>query len=366
MAEPVMSAMEKSLRRALEAGDPTDPAFRESIYSASERALERMLAGKGLDDGAAHAQRTRLAETINRIEDEFYERQTAAGFAEDGPAQHDPELSLDPAYADVHAYAAHPADEIGDAAEDARDGEVPLHPVFGETEGRSPHGGPVAMAVGAPDGEDEVEEPVRPSPRARGMEAEERATARSGAQLRRFLVIGLVAAVILAVCAWLVLGGASASGTAAEATGPRWIELFDGRRLDAVATPTGGRMEAMDESGTGQAGLRFTPAASGDSVMTVAVGRGVLPDIRGRSVTVEVTAGSPDGAARSFAIRCVVDGADRCGRQVFTTARASESFAFDLALPPGASGGRFEIAPMPATDAAALDLYAIRLNRQTI
>ena len=50
MTQPAMTAMEASLRRALEAGDVLDPTFRESIYSASERALERMLA---LQPGAA-------------------------------------------------------------------------------------------------------------------------------------------------------------------------------------------------------------------------------------------------------------------------------------------------------------------------
>ena len=68
-----MSAMEKSLRRALEAGDARDTEFRDSIYLASERALERLLLEKPTDEETAHSRRVHLAETINAIEAEYFE-----------------------------------------------------------------------------------------------------------------------------------------------------------------------------------------------------------------------------------------------------------------------------------------------------
>lgn len=71
--------MENSLRRALDAGDASDPQFRDSIYTASERALERLLRENSIDEDTAHARRVRLAETINRIEADYF---SAFGAAE--------------------------------------------------------------------------------------------------------------------------------------------------------------------------------------------------------------------------------------------------------------------------------------------
>ncbi len=49
----VMSALEESLRRALNLGDAADPEYRLSIYQASERALEKMLAEKAVPGNEA-------------------------------------------------------------------------------------------------------------------------------------------------------------------------------------------------------------------------------------------------------------------------------------------------------------------------
>ncbi|WP_152048040.1 hypothetical protein [Aureimonas psammosilenae] len=363
MSQPAMSAMERSLRRALEAGDAVDPSFRESIYSASERALERMLDGKAMEEAAANAQRARLAETINRIEDEFYERQTAAGLAADGPAQYDPEISLDPAYADAHGYAAHGADHPSNprpmrpaADEDEEEEEFSLTPVFDGGEQEHPA---IAMAASSP-GASAVEEPVRPSARARADEAMRDETRQSGRYIRRIVLIGLLALLVIAGLAWFV-SGREGSGAATGETSA--IELFDGRRLDALSTPNGGRMEALEVADGQQAAVRFTPAGAG-SVMAVAMGPGVVSDVGGRPVRIEIVAGSPDGAARSFSVRCLVDGTDRCGEQVFTTARRNESFAFDMTIPEAASAGRFEIAPVPPDGREDLDLFGVRLQSQ--
>jgi hypothetical protein len=357
-----MSAMENSLRRALEAGDANDPAFRESIYAASERALERMLTQKPTDEALAHMQRTRLAETINRVEDEFYERQIAAGAAEDGPAQHDPELSLDPAYMDAHAYGTR---EAG-ARDDARPrggGGLELRPVFtGSADNPSAVGIAVARPGGDGSGEAAVVEPIRPSPRTRGADAARRSTRRGNAQFRRFLLIALFTAAALALGIYFYFFYASGNGSEpAAAAGGAWIDLFDGKRLDALAAPNGGRIEALaaDAAG-GRPAVRFTPADASSS-LTVAVGPGVASSVDGRKVVVELAAGSPDGATRLFSVECRLGGQSVCGRRFFATARRSDTFVFDMDVPAGAKAGDVEITPTgPA--ATGLYLYAMRLK----
>ncbi|KAB0678739.1 hypothetical protein [Aureimonas leprariae] len=355
-----MSAMEKSLRRALDAGDAKDPAFRESIYAASERALERMLAQKPVDDAVAHVQRTRLAETINRVEDDFYARQTEAGAGEDGPAQHDPTLSLDPAYRDAHAYSTRdPGAE--DDSRPANDGAFDLEPIFDTRSGDGPATG---MAVAEPGaaraGKPAAVEPIHTSPRTRAADAAREATKRSNAQLRRFLLIALAVAAVLAAGIYFVYASASPSEPTGGADGA-WIDLFDGKRLDALATPEGGRVEALATDATGgRAAVRFTPSGEAAS-LTVAVGEGVARSVDGRKVVVELAAGSPDGTARTFAVECRLGGRSVCGRQNFATARRSDTFVFDMEVPEGARAGDIAITPTePST--AGLYLYAMRLR----
>ncbi|RYG65169.1 hypothetical protein EON77_18860, partial [bacterium] len=75
------------MRRALDAGDASDPAFRETIYAASERALERMIGERPMDEAQAQAQRIRLAETINRVEQDYYEAGGGAAPADPTPVE---------------------------------------------------------------------------------------------------------------------------------------------------------------------------------------------------------------------------------------------------------------------------------------
>ena len=65
------SAIETSLRRALEQGDRADPNFRLEIYEAAERALLRLETSNGMSDEARDRHRRDLIGAIETIEDEY-------------------------------------------------------------------------------------------------------------------------------------------------------------------------------------------------------------------------------------------------------------------------------------------------------
>ncbi|GGD29952.1 hypothetical protein [Aureimonas glaciei] len=363
-----MSAMEKSLRRALDAGDASDPQFRDSIYTASERALERLLQANPIDEDAAHARRVRLAETINRIEADYFVAFGVAG--EEGATE-----AID------RSNAATPS--LPGAAVNHREEEERF---VAESEGslaRDDTALPPSWAGGQDDLAADSATPgesIADGP-ADGLRAGQDATVLSRADeqwrakpkpSRRRRAFGLAAsAVLLALLVgiyWLYgaivtpLGTQenTAGNTAAGAASAEWISIFDGKQLDAIATPSGGTVDSVTVRE--EPAVRFAPAAVGGEI-NVAIGPGVVREIQGRNVRVEVVAGSSDGANREFAIRCLFAGETVCARQRFQTSQARDTFVFDMAVPAGAdAAGALAIDPTLAAPAVDLDLYSIRLQ----
>ncbi|MEN3792211.1 hypothetical protein [Fulvimarina sp. MAC3] len=66
------SPIEKSIRRALEAGAPDSLKFRQGVYRAAERAVERVLTSE-TDDAQADAMRRELEEAVQRVEADYSE-----------------------------------------------------------------------------------------------------------------------------------------------------------------------------------------------------------------------------------------------------------------------------------------------------
>lgn len=363
-----MSAMEQSLRRALEAGDARDPAYRESIYSASERALERMLAAKALDPEAAQAQRIRLAETINRVEDDYF----AAGDA-DIPEAEAPEVAREEDF-DASTPAA---DDVPEGFSDDAESffESRAEPADEVGPRRSPdHGGPGHLpppAAVARDRPTTVRSPGLALPFGRPGEA--------GGRPGPFLfgaVVLLVALIggalffyntIFGDMETVGVGPAAPSvaeagrGGESPAAAADWISLFDGTQLEAISTPTGGEVSAVVGDGDRPA-VRL--AAAGDKgEVDVSIGPGVVNTIKGRTVRVEITAGSGDGEPREFGVRCLFGGDTVCGRQRFMTLQSNEAFVFDMTVPtnPSASG-TIAIDPSFGPAAKNIDLYSVRLR----
>lgn len=326
-----MSAMEDSLRRALEAGDTRDPAFRESIYAASERALERMLETRGSEEPEALERRRQLAETINRVEADYAGHHEGADDASSSYAttdaafdahagDHPPEGAREP-----RAYASDTA-EIEDA-DDWRPGAAAETPDLAPRRAQSPFAVPLLAVALA-------------------------------------LLLGLVAYFV----GGLVRGNEPAATPAASEQGAdlgalNWIDVFDGDDLQALSTPNGGRVETVARN-DGRNAVRASGPVGGDGEIQVGFGPGVTRELAGRNIRIELTAGSPDGASREFGVRCLFGGTSACERQRFTTSMNEEAFVFDVTVPPGAtSGGSLALSTGLDGTAGDVDIYSVRILR---
>lgn len=322
-----MSAMEDSLRRALEAGDTHDPGFRESIYAASERALERMLETRGSNEEEALAQRQQLAETINRVEADFAEHAAPA----DADATWTGETAAD-----------------GDDAREPRAFEPP---------------GPVADEAYD---EDAARETWTPGGGA-GVQAGA-VSPKASPFAAPLLAIAL--AILLGLLAYFVGGflrGDGAPSDAASQSGDlpalAWIDVFDGDDIQSLSTPNGGRVEAAPRI-DGRSAVRASGPTGGDGEIQVDIGPGVTRRLAGGNVRIELTAGSPDGTPREFGVRCLFNGASTCDRQRFTTSMNEEAFVFDVTVPPGASaGGSLALSPGLDGTPSDVDIYRVRVLR---
>lgn len=356
-----MSAMEKSLRRALEAGDASNPAFRDTIYTASERALERMLANS-TDPDAAHAQRVRLAETINRIEEDYF---VAEADGDDWTSAPDPDAEH-AAEADYGTPEHVPATDL--PHEDERTDETALSdehmPAAADADADAAGMNEASAArAGATSPKDDWSPGV--SRRETGS--------RSGRSLKPLLLaLAVILAVLFAGLYFLqsaLFGGisdaasTSTEGSAGAATvdTASWINLFDGTQLELISTPTGGNVVAVTGSGDRPA-VRLEAAGEGGEVGLV-VGPGVVNTIKGHKVRVEITAGSSDGQSREFGIRCLFGGDTVCDRQRFTTMQDSQPFVFDMTVPDNpAASGSLAIDPSLGPGKGDVDLYGVRLR----
>lgn len=323
-----MTAIEDSLRRALANGNAEDPAFRDSIYLASERALERMIVDRGLDPAAADAQRMKLAGAVESIERDH-------GQTADAPER--PPASFAP-----------------------------------------------------PPQESAAPEPVEEWHPAQPGAVTQRARPRRG-----LIFVGLAALALLLILIYLVFtifGGSVETGedmetgaldsapteTAAVVPPPatNWISVFTGTELESLTAPPGGRVELVARDGAGLVRISgeggapaVQPPEGADAVATQApevllsLGPGLVGQIAGASVRVEIRAGSPDGEVREFAVRCQFAGESVCDRQRFATAMAEEAFVFDMTVPAGVgTPASLAIAPSIGTGGTDLDLFAVRMR----
>ena len=102
--------------------------------------------------------------------------------------------------------------------------------------------------------------------------------------------------------------------------------------------------------------------AAGATALALAVGAGIMRQISGHQVRIELTAGSPDGQMREFGIRCLTGDASYCDRQRFSTAMPEEAFVFDVAVPSGqTAAGSIAIGPGLNGTSNDVDIYAVRL-----
>ena len=254
-----MSAMETSLRRALQNGNAADPEFRLSIYQASERAMEKMLSDKGVPAAEATQRRHALADAIAQIEADY-------GPGDGLEAGHG-DSQGDVGYADTFDDATHTgAPQDTPAYEDA-----PAPRRAAPVQGRSPFLSPAFLGVVA--------------------------------ALFLVILLYIVSTVFQGGDGAQEQSGTTSSDTAATAGNLSWINVFSGGNIDVLATPQGGRVEAISLDGRDAVRMQAPEGQSGEVLLNV--GPGLVGELAGSTVRVELTAGSPDSNAREFSVRCL-------------------------------------------------------------
>lgn len=343
-----MDPIEESVRRALEGGDPADQAFRRSIYAASARAMERLIAARGQSDAEAAAERSRVGEVLSRVEAEYAAYYGGDGLGTAVPASEDDALPA--------------SSELSPVQEPA-----PL-PSAAPSRAPASYAPPAGAGASAPEGE--IWKPggdKRSAPRRRPG---------------RSVLLGLaflVALVLLLVIGSFLFGGGAEEGAtpqagneattqtagavapAANGNPLSWIDVFSGTSLEQVSTPEGGRVTSVAEAG--RSAIRVSAPDGGEGEILINLGPGLVGTIAGSQVRVELVAGSPDGQLREFSVRCLFAQASVCERQRFATAMREEAFVFDVPIPPSAgTPANLAIGPGLTAEGPDIDVYSVRMR----
>ncbi|MER0237374.1 hypothetical protein [Fulvimarina sp. MAC8] len=185
------SPIEKSIRRALEAGASDSPKFRQGVYRAAGRAIERVLATDN-DEARAEAKRRELKDAVERVEAEYSDnadpdepavRETPAPPPEESLRDEPAPAPSEPEPAPEHPVEAPPVEATADIdpafvpqPETRKTGDIETPPIV-EPE-REPEERPdddeASIAPEAPGARDEApivpppatDEPIADSPRA--------------------------------------------------------------------------------------------------------------------------------------------------------------------------------------------------------
>ncbi|MEX6508746.1 hypothetical protein [Jiella sp. M17.18] len=358
------SAIETSLRRALNKGNAADPDFRLRVYEAAERALLRLEADKGEGDEGADAHRRQLIAAIEAIEADH-----AAGGAGEGvqPERFAPDGGSSAGAAAPGAFAAGGVDDPVDAF--GADG-APARPAGGRMPSM------VDPQTESSSAEERVAGPGDRRAKVRALlgRRSEAGGARGG--FGSYIVpavIVLLLLFLLGVAVWLVLPLFSAEKPKPEApkmsvedairsadngrktvpgAASDWVDVFSGPAIVDAAVD-GGMLQPTVIDGK-QAVLVSTPP-SGSNEVTFNLAPDILSRFAGRKATGELAVGSPDGKPRTFTVRCLIGGKNVCGQQRFTTSAKEEPVLVQMDLPASIGEGA-ELAIDPGAGDGAHDL----------
>ena len=403
------SAIEQSVRRALQKGNAADPDFRLVVYEAAERAILRVQSAQQSDEAEADRKRQALISAIEAIEAEY---PAPGGYGDDAVSENaDATASAEP---DVAAPATPPIPADTPEAMPATDDETQAADT---PDTAAPAAGATRAAEAAPTSPPPAAKtPAAKTPSATAPAAKvdaKAATAKPGTATstkpvrdrwspdhkpkrgRPFSeasnkLVGAVIVVLLllliAAAVWVVLPlfsttpapVASEDGpTIAETIqsagedpalngGPspdNWIDVFAGTDLEKIAAEGGARASGVAGSG-GRMAVQIAAPADGDgSEVSLVIGAGIVEQIAGSRARGELAVGSPDDQGREFSVSCLFAGETVCGRQRFQVSAAEETFVFDMAVPEGAMGAaQLVIDPQIGTGAGDLNVYGFRVQ----
>ncbi|MAP17576.1 MAG: hypothetical protein CL626_00680 [Aurantimonas sp.] len=398
------SAIEQSVRRALQKGNAADPDFRLVVYEAAERAILRVQSAQQSDEAEADRKRQALISAIEAIEAEY---PAPGGYGDDAvPENADATASAEPDVAapatppipaetpetmpatDDETQAADTPDTAAPAAGATRAAEEAATsppPAAKTPSAKVPAAKADAKAATAKPGAATPTKPVRDrwSPDhkpKRGRPFSEASNKLVGA------VIVVLLLLLIAAAVWVVLPlFSTAPAPVASEDGPtiaetiqsagedpalngapspdNWIDVFAGTDLEKIAAEGGARASGVAGSG-GRMAVQIAAPADGDgSEVSLVIGAGIVEQIAGSRARGELAVGSPDDQGREFSVSCLFAGETVCGRQRFQVSAAEETFVFDMAVPEGAMGAaQLVIDPQIGTGAGDLNVYGFRVQ----
>ena len=403
------SAIEQSVRRALQKGNAADPDFRLVVYEAAERAILRVQSAQQSDEAEADRKRQALISAIEAVEAEY---PAPGGYGDDAVSEDgDATASVEPDVAapatppimvetpeampatDEETQAADTPDTAAPATGATRTAEAaPMSPTPAAkapsaktASAKAPAAKVDAKAATAKPGAAASTKPVRDrwSPDhkpKRGRPFSEASNKLVGA------VIVVLLLLLIAAAVWVVLPlFSTAPAPVASEDGPtiaetiqsagedpalnggpspdNWIDVFAGTDLEKIAAEGGARASGVAGSG-GRMAVQIAAPADGDgSEVSLVIGAGIVEQIAGSRARGELAVGSPDDQGREFSVSCLFAGETVCGRQRFQVSAAEETFVFDMAVPEGAMGAaQLVIDPQIGTGAGDLNVYGFRVQ----
>jgi hypothetical protein len=331
-----LADFESLIRQALARQNIADPAVRQKVYQSSRNALARMIAAAGPQPPAViNEQRVALENSISRIE---------AGF------------SLPPVQpAPVPPPAARPA-PAAQAQSGRREPEfVPPPP---EDDGLADYSGDYPD-VGYGRGEGEADAYDNDD---FAVSADDAPVYRRRGGMRRVLPM-LLLLLVLAGAGWLTYslvntlldGNGSAGSSATTPAGTQsqpaqdadfvYISVLSPQDTSALQLEGRGTAQIVNQSNTEM--IRLTSVrpegkrSEQAEPILIALSPGVLSQVAGKNVTVEIQAKSGTNEQATFSIRCDFDGEEACGRKRFPAGPQPGTIIFTVPFPespkPGAN-----------------------------
>ncbi len=330
-----LADFEGLIRQALARQNIADPAVRQKVYQSSRNALARMIAAAGPQPPAViNEQRVALENSISRIE---------AGFSLP-PSQPAPVPPPAPAQRPAAArVAAPPAAPVG-----RREPEfVPPPPEAGEDADYPAHDPdmdyePGRDAEGYAEGDDFA------------VSADDAPVYRRTGGMRRVLPM-LLLLIVLAGAGWLTYSLVStlmegAGSQAPTATAPAGTEGQPAQDADfvyiSVLSPQDTTALQLEGRGTAQIVnqsnmemIRLTSVrpegkrSEQAEPILITLSEGVLSQVAGKNVTVEIQAKSGSTEPATFSIRCDFNGEEACGRKRFPAGPQPGTIIFTVPFP---------------------------------
>ncbi len=336
-----MADFEGLIRQALARQDATDPAVREQIYQASRNAFARMIAGAGPQPPQAiQVQRDALENCIKRIE---------AGYL---PPQQ-PEFAPEPDFVEPSVSPPTPEHPPVDFPAEAAPDYEPGHPEqfadpdFPEVDDYGP--------------QDENDLFLEETARA-GYSVD-------GSGLRRPLAIFAFFCLLL-ITGWLIytlintLSPGTSNQASVEDTPPAisqdqiiddqsstpFITILSPSNTDALETAGRGRAQIVNQSNLEL--IRLTSVrpsqelAQSAKPILINISPGVMEQIEGRRITVEILAKSGGTGPATFSISCLFNETEACGRKRFRIGLQPEAIVFAMNVPqvnPASADGHFAL-----------------------